>query len=343
MIAWIGADFEGGNNQGRHCGGGDMAHMCGGCSFCQGDCLDWCAAEFEGGNNQGRRCGGGDMAHMCGGCSFCHGGGGNGGPGHNGMSIEEQMARVAGAVWSLQGWAAGWSLVHSIRQNNLPGDTDYMGVYQNGNWCAVAFQGTNNPNDYVKNFNVIPTSFCGFDRVHKGFVTGLQNFMNDDVWKNNMVPFLQSSACSAGIHVTGHSLGAAISALFSACANSASNPYGLCVDYLWNFAGPGPSQVQLTNGLSSDGCFAGARFWNEDGGLADPICGAASVTGMVHEKIKAVKLYWGCQVYQCDSTQATRLPYFNPLSLSRMEDLHDINKYYIPRIAAYFTSGTCSR
>merc|ERR1719462_989863 len=31
---WCEADYNGGNNQGRHCAPGDMASLCGGCSFC---------------------------------------------------------------------------------------------------------------------------------------------------------------------------------------------------------------------------------------------------------------------------------------------------------------------
>jgi len=43
-----------------------------------GPCQSWCVADFEGGNNVGRHCGTGDMSELCGGCSFCNSGGSSG-------------------------------------------------------------------------------------------------------------------------------------------------------------------------------------------------------------------------------------------------------------------------
>jgi len=37
------------------------------------ECRSWCEADYNGGNNAGRHCAPGDMAHLCGGCSFCGG------------------------------------------------------------------------------------------------------------------------------------------------------------------------------------------------------------------------------------------------------------------------------
>jgi len=34
-------------------------------------CKDWCESDHSQGKNQGRHCTPGDMAHLCGGCSFC--------------------------------------------------------------------------------------------------------------------------------------------------------------------------------------------------------------------------------------------------------------------------------
>merc|ERR550525_787732 len=255
------------------------------------------------------------------------------------MSIEEQMAHVAGAVWSLNGWAAGWVLGHKMRQNGLEGDWDALGIYQQGNQCAVAFQGTNDNLDHIKNFDVAKTSGCGFDGLHRGFYSTMQKFVSDSTWTRTIKPFLKSN-CAGGVHVTGHSLGGAIAAVFSACANSASNPFGFRVNFLWNYAGPGVSQSPLTNGQSSNGCFEGARFWNEDNNFVDPVAGAAGAVGFVHERIKVVQLNGSCHVYSCNEA-STKLPGFNPLFLTRYET-HDINKYYIPRVAAFFTHGRCA-
>jgi len=36
-----------------------------------GPCQSWCEGDYSGGNNVGRHCSPGDMAYLCGGCSFC--------------------------------------------------------------------------------------------------------------------------------------------------------------------------------------------------------------------------------------------------------------------------------
>merc|ERR1712113_106464 len=36
-------------------------------------CESWCESDYNEGRNQGRHCSPGDMAHLCGGCSFCGG------------------------------------------------------------------------------------------------------------------------------------------------------------------------------------------------------------------------------------------------------------------------------
>mmetsp|Transcript_70535 Transcript_70535/g.136111 ORF Transcript_70535/g.136111 Transcript_70535/m.136111 type:complete len:418 (+) Transcript_70535:77-1330(+) len=78
--SWCESDYNAGKNVGRHCAPGDMAFLCGGCSFCPtssptpspaGECQSWCEADFNGGNNKGRHCAPGNMAFLCGGCSFC--------------------------------------------------------------------------------------------------------------------------------------------------------------------------------------------------------------------------------------------------------------------------------
>jgi len=69
---WCQDDFDGGNNQGRHCAPGNMADKCGDCSFCQAvNCASWCQDDFDRGQNQGRHCAPGNMADKCGDCSFC--------------------------------------------------------------------------------------------------------------------------------------------------------------------------------------------------------------------------------------------------------------------------------
>merc|ERR1711920_778803 len=67
--SWCESDYIGGNNQGRHCSPGDMASLCGGCSFCGSSsapsptplppptlpapgppCESWCESDYRGGN-----------------------------------------------------------------------------------------------------------------------------------------------------------------------------------------------------------------------------------------------------------------------------------------------------
>merc|ERR1719330_305463 len=52
----------------------EFPQECGECGGApSGPCESWCEADYNGGNNAGRHCSPGDMAYLCGGCSFCGG------------------------------------------------------------------------------------------------------------------------------------------------------------------------------------------------------------------------------------------------------------------------------
>jgi len=63
--------------------------QCGGTP--SGPCESWCEDDYNGGNNAGRHCSPGDMAYLCGGCSFC--GGSSPSPSPSPPPVDDDCAR----------------------------------------------------------------------------------------------------------------------------------------------------------------------------------------------------------------------------------------------------------
>jgi len=134
------------------------------------------------------------------------------------LSYDQNMARVAQRARN-----AGWGLVDSIVVQGgwlwFKSD-EVTHLFQNPNTldCILTFEGTDNGANWADNLAFFKTSFCGLNtRVHRGFRNAMRLMTQSDAWKNRIktkLPFCRK------LSVTGHSLGGAISTLFSACANN---------------------------------------------------------------------------------------------------------------------------
>jgi len=84
--------------------------------------------------------------------------------------------------------------------------------------CWLTFEGSDSANDWLQNLKVFRTDFCGLEQfVHTGFKNSTMAMVLEPTFQNNLRPKL--GHCR-NVEVLGHSLGGAISGLFTACAHS---------------------------------------------------------------------------------------------------------------------------
>jgi len=85
--------------------------------------------------------------------------------------------------------------------------------------CMLTFEGTTSVSNWADNINFIKWWFCGLPgRVHRGFRDAMRLMTRSDSFKQNIKRHLPK--CNK-LDVVGHSLGGAISTLYSACGNNA--------------------------------------------------------------------------------------------------------------------------
>mmetsp|Transcript_58022 Transcript_58022/g.130782 ORF Transcript_58022/g.130782 Transcript_58022/m.130782 type:complete len:737 (+) Transcript_58022:22-2232(+) len=210
-----------------------------------------------------------------------------------GMSIQEQMAWLANGVYKLRTPVAGWKLQTYVQlYSKLAKEKDNFALYwfESGKECALSIAGTDSAADMMDNFDGLAIDACGHKNVHSGYVGEVDDLLSSCEFHNDFLPFLQSSNCSNGIHIVGHSLGGGVASVLAACANNPAVPYGFRVDKLWTFGAPGVAKDPLTNSLAADGCFNGGRFWNQDFVTIDPIPGLSRGLNFVHPRIESTRM-----------------------------------------------------
>ena len=140
----------------------------------------------------------------------------------NSSPIQLQMAGIAAWAYDLEyfkmaypdGWAGGWKVVAeyiNTTQSLLVDGHDVVALLAKGKNCAITFSGTHGLADWSTNLNIQQASLpqCGLFGVHEGFLEAFLQFMLNDDWSDSFEPYLAEN-CSEGIHVTGHSQGAAV-------------------------------------------------------------------------------------------------------------------------------------
>ena len=98
-------------------------------------------------------------------------------------------------------------------------------VLVNSELLLIAFRGTNDAEDWVKNVNFIPVS-TSWGHVHSGFQNAL-----DDVWVDLLATVREYRTTNQPVVVTGHSLGGAMAILASLRLASVGLPPDLTVTF----------------------------------------------------------------------------------------------------------------
>jgi len=154
--------------------------------------------------------------------------------------------------------ALGWKYVAMAKHpgNSINGGPQQVHLVQKENTldCLVTFQGSDSFQDWVSNFDVRKSHFCGFvdadeecrsliditgqcsvkragnSFVHRGFRDHYRRMVTSAEFQSNIRPLLPG--CNK-LSVAGHSLGGAMSELFTACLDKAPrrSEYGYEEDY----------------------------------------------------------------------------------------------------------------
>lgn len=241
---------------------------------------------------------------------------------------------------------------------------DKVELFQKGKQCAVAFSGSDDIEDCLKDADGMRTyNRCGA-AVHRGFFDEFEQQTKTDAFQNTFAPFLKSGECADVVFAVGHSLGGALASVFAGCSMKSDAPdsiKGIRVDGLYTFGAPGVSKPSGQPGDDPSGqliptgskCFKGKRFWNtaswEGVALADPIPSLASTLGFLHPRVEAVNLdaplfgenKAGQSIYDCISTEAMSDP---KVSLGGNMVCHAPCLYAFwqsPQLGRRFHDGTC--
>jgi len=273
----------------------------------------------------------------------------------DGMSEQEQMAWLANAVYKFRTPIAGWTLAEKLQlKSGCAQETDNFAIYHYaaGSQCVLAVAGTDSAADMFDNFDGRTVADCGFPEIiHSGYMKEVNDLLNACDFQNRFLPLLTGSQCKNGVSVVGHSLGGGVASVFSACANNPAKPYGFNVSKLWTFGAPAVSRPDvLHNGLATDKCFKGGRFWNQDRLFIDPIPGLSRGLNFFHPRIGATRVRekttmgigqgsYTAMDYACGSYQGYEFP--NTADGTPYPSLH-LMSAYCERTREMYTSDSFS-
>lgn len=206
----------------------------------------------------------------------------------------QEMASLAGGIYVFQEIVGDWKLVKDwdINDISLKGGDHNVGIYKQSapdgdRTCVLAFSGRQSLVDAVVDSLSTSVTWCGFKEVQKVMASHASAFLTG-IRFNEFERFLANpSECGAGISVVGHGLGGAMAELLAACANTPEMTF-FNVSEVYTFGAPGISKAPLKNLTASDGCFKGARVFNEDAMIVDAM--VRRVSSYLHPKLNAVRI-----------------------------------------------------
>jgi len=246
-----------------------------------------------------------------------------------------QMASISNRINNLGSPVSGWDLVKHWNTADERGCSyvEQAGIYRRDGRCVLTFSSTERVSNISTNAKPFPRDWCGLKSVQAGYANRLDVFMNG-VRFQEFMDFLNSDTeCPNGIIGVGHSMGAGLISLMAVCGN---NKGLFKMNELYTFAGPGVSKKQLTNSLSPDGCFKGARIYNQDRFMQDPIPALSSPFGYKHPKLAEIRLKQqrGKPIevikYRCDDKHVKTHPHWKSKASNPM--LHLAGSAYVKRL-----------
>jgi len=225
-----------------------------------------------------------------------------------------QVASVANRVYEFASPVAGWKLMkhYDVGMMEEKGYHQNVAIYRQDvrDKCILVFEGHSGLADVKTEFQTGSETWCDFKGVQSGFVMRLNHFMASSRYSEFMSYLADKQQCPGGVISTGHSLGGALANLMGACANRR----GLFkVAGIYTFGAPGMSTVQITNDLSEEGCFPGARVHTSSRLTQDPIAFLGRTKGFLHPKLLEMHIQINGQKvtieeHACNSTHEQDYP-----------------------------------
>jgi len=200
------------------------------------------------------------------------------------------QVKLKEAFWTQ---AASWAVTNETTPDNVTSsvpfgkylkDTDYASLWERYGECVMAFRGSDSQIDVDFLGPYAPAGY-GVRHTEPGAPNGiqwsdvdfhgLQVHLGVKVELEAILAKLQSTGglatmketCTAGLTLTGHSLGGGTSQLLATLLNKNGDPLGanLTVDHIYGF-GPMPfvKNTPAANDKSADGCFAGGMYANAE-------------------------------------------------------------------------------
>eukprot|EP00444_Apocalathium_aciculiferum_P031481 CAMPEP_0183480984 /NCGR_PEP_ID=MMETSP0370-20130417/174176_1 /TAXON_ID=268820 /ORGANISM="Peridinium aciculiferum, Strain PAER-2" /LENGTH=263 /DNA_ID=CAMNT_0025674087 /DNA_START=45 /DNA_END=836 /DNA_ORIENTATION=+ len=176
----------------------------------------------------------------------------------------------------------------------------------------------------------------------RGFITSAKKFFTSAGWAWG-AKFLSSGQCSAGIALTGTSLGAVVAELLAGCANrgllselQGESLPAFHIQHLTTFGSPPTALSPIDNALRSDRCFPGHRIYRCSNssavGNTDLVAFSSAFQGFVHPRQSAMQLIelpdgsYDVQVYPCEDMDTTTVPTWMDLQpyLNRQREKHGL-------------------
>mmetsp|Transcript_50144 Transcript_50144/g.119369 ORF Transcript_50144/g.119369 Transcript_50144/m.119369 type:complete len:363 (-) Transcript_50144:167-1255(-) len=228
---------------------------------------------------------------------------------------------------------SNWTLLAGFEVAGFWSSTARAHIYSKNGSCAVTFHGGEESLEWAEKLKVFgEVDACGAT-INKGLWHEAEQLIGHSSWEETFLPVLTGSQCQT-VYALGSGIGGAVASLVAACANrgelshlSGSAVSGLHFAKLYTYGAPAVSRTALTNPLSSDGCWAGARYFIVDEWTYDPIPAVCFPWGFVHPAVQPVEVSLELKAWPCTSPQAS----LEPTELYRNVSLGKFGLYTVPK------------
>jgi len=143
--------------------------------------------------------------------------------------------------------------------------TDSAHLWKKSSDCILSFRGSDNPTDFINDFETSDETYYGIDGINSGIVREFESLLHQMMSPGKqLLKDVVEESCKNSFVVVGHSLGGALGQLFAAIVNHRDDPlsWPRKVDALYLFGSTPVARTRLRNDQSADGCFSGKSYYN---------------------------------------------------------------------------------